>query len=285
MNQRLAGRLRAILGTEPVRIQSLHGGCVGEVYRVDLADGSSFVAKLDDSSTPRLDIEEFMLGYLAEHGPLPVPRVFHSESSLLVMEFIPGESRFDRSAQEHAAELLAALHGVRADRFGFERDTLIGGLPQSNAWTISWIEFFATHRLRNMAAQALAARRLGRDELARVDTLIEKLPMLIDEPTHPSLLHGDAWTTNVLAADGKISAFLDPAIYYGHTEIELAFITLFGTFGEPFFKRYGELRPIAPGFFELRRDIYNLYPLLVHVRLFGGGYLDSVRSILRRHGC
>lgn len=89
----------------------------------------------------------------------------------------------------------------------------------------------------------------------------------------------------MLAENGRITAFLDPAIYYAHPEIELAFTTLFGTFDHAFFSRYHEKRPIAPDFFEARRDIYNLYPLLVHVRLFGGSYVHSVTRILEQFGC
>ena len=120
--------------------------------------------------------------------------------------------------------------------------------------------------------------------LKRVESFAANLGEFIEEPEHPSLLHGDIWTTNVLAANGHISAFLDPAVYYGHPEIELAFITLFSTFGTPFFDAYHALRPIRPGFFETRRDIYNLYPLLVHARLFGASYLSSVESTLARLG-
>ena len=107
-----------------------------------------------------------------------------------------------------------------------------------------------------------------------------KLDVLLEEPAHPSLLHGDVWTTNVLAEENRITGFIDPAVYFGHPEIELAFISLFSTFGPAFFNRYNELRPISPDFFETRKDIYNLYPLLVHVRLFGGGYVADVESIL-----
>lgn len=99
------------------------------------------------------------------------------------------------------------------------------------------------------------------------------------------MLHGDLWSGNILARRGRIVATLDPAIYYGHPEVELAFTTLFGTFGEPFFAAYAELAPIAPGFHELRRDLYNLYPLLVHVTLFGAGYLAPVERVLDRLGC
>jgi fructosamine-3-kinase len=98
------------------------------------------------------------------------------------------------------------------------------------------------------------------------------------------LIHGDVWTTNVLASGEEITAFLDPAIYFAHSEIELAFTKLFGTFGRSFFDHYHQLRPIEAGFFEERCDLYNLYPLLVHVRLFGGTYVASVERILKRFG-
>ena len=98
----------------------------------------------------------------------------------------------------------------------------------------------------------------------------------------PSLIHGDLWTGNVLCHDSRIAGLVDPAIYHADAEIELAFATLFGTFGDAFFARYTEHRPLAPGFFEARRDLYNLYPLLVHTALFGGSYARSVDRTVRR---
>ena len=118
---------------------------------------------------------------------------------------------------------------------------------------------------------------------ARLETLAGQLERWLTEP-RPALIHGDLWGGNVLAASGRISGFIDPAIYYADAEIELAFSTLFNTFGKAFFSHYNELRPLAPGFFEERRDLYNLYPLLVHVRLFGGGYVGSVERTLKRFG-
>ena len=114
--------------------------------------------------------------------------------------------------------------------------------------------------------------------------LAERLDEYLEEPERPSLVHGDVWSANVLAEGDRITAFLDPAIYHADPEIELAFISLFNSFGDAFFERYGEIRSLRDGFFEERRDLYNLYPLLVHVYFFGGGYLDSVRVTLRRFG-
>lgn len=272
-------------GQTVVHIDALSGGCIGQVYQVRTTSGHKLVVKVDEGPAPWLDIEGFMLRYLAEESALPVPEVLHSAPELLIMAWIPGQSLFGTAAQEHAAELLAQLHGLSAAQFGFERDTLIGGLLQPNHQRDSWIQFFANERLRYMAGEAARVGRLPEGWLRRIDSLALRLDAWLSEPDQPSLIHGDVWTTNVLAAGGEITAFLDPAIYYADPEVELAFITLFGTFGAPFFARYQALRPLAPGFFEERRDLYNLYPLLVHCRLFGGSYVAQVGRILDRFGC
>lgn len=279
----LEATVAEIAGAGVRRKSALHGGSIGHVYRLDLEDGRTLVAKAagDDGT---LDIEGDMLRYLRQNSALPVPDVIHSAHNLLVITYVPGDSNMTPQVQRHAAEILAELHAIRADQYGFETDTLIGGLHQPNPWTDTWLDFFADHRLRYMAAEATRAGRLPSPIEKRIDQFCERLEEFIVEPDHPSLLHGDMWTTNILAQNGRITGFIDPAIYYGHPEIELAFSTLFGTFGDPFFQRYHELRPIPPGFFETRRDIYNLYPLLVHVRLFGGGYVASVDRILQRLG-
>ena len=282
--QQITRQLTEALGQVPDAVSPLTGGCVGEVYAVRLADGTRLVAKVDDGPTPRLDVEGFMLAHLAEQTALPVPVVHFVAPRLLVMSFLPGRSHFPAGAQAHAAELLAALHNLSAPQFGLARGTLIGGLPQPNPWTDRWLAFFRDWRLLYMAEEAARAGRLPEAYLARLARLGAQLDRWLVEPARPGLVHGDVWTSNVLAAGERITGFLDPAIYYADPEIELTFITLFGTFGDAFFARYHELRPIRPGFFEARRDLYNLYPLLVHVRLFGGGYVASVDRTLRRFG-
>lgn len=281
----LREEIRRTQGQELADVEPLSGGCIGQVYLLHLADGHRLVAKIDDGAAPKLHIEGEMLAYLAAHSSLPVPAVHSSSKRLLIMSYLPGASRFSPGAQRHAAELLATLHGISAPSFGFAQDTLIGGLPQPNPWTASWLDFFRQQRLLYMAKEAVQAGRLPRSLFDRLAKLGERLERWLAEPERPSLIHGDVWTTNVLARGDQITGFLDPAVYFADPEIELAFITLFGTFGAPFFERYQQLRPIAPGFFEQRRDLYNLYPLLVHVRLFGGGYVASVEQIVRRFGC
>lgn len=284
MSERIEDRIEAAIGTRPRHLATLSGGCIAEIYRLDFAEGPPMVAKFS-SQGGSLEPEAYMLRYLATHSRLPVPGVIHAEDGLLIMTYMEHGGALDGKAQTHAAELLADLHAVTRPLFGHERDTLIGPLPQPNPDSDSWLEFFRDHRLLAMARTAMDAGRLPAASMSRIETLAARLETWIEEPESPALIHGDMWGGNVLAGQGRIAGFVDPAIYYADAEIELAFATLFSTFGEPFFARYNEIRPIRPGFFEARRDLYNLYPLLVHARLFGGGYLRSVEATLERLGC
>ena len=283
MSRALTEQLAHVLGEAPTSIAPLSGGSVGEVYRASLKQ-RDVVVKVHRGANPNLDIEGWMLSYLAEHSELPVPKVLHTAPDLLAMEMLPGSSSFSREAEHHAAELLATLHGKQRHLHGLKRDTLIGSLHQPNPDTEHWVDFFRDHRLLHMAQEGVREGSVPLETMSRIEKFASHLEDWLMEPEHPSLLHGDVWTTNVLASGNRITGFIDPAVYYGHPEIELAFITLFGTFGSSFFDAYNELRPIPDGFFDLRRDIYNLYPLLVHVRLFGGSYLRSVESTIARFG-
>ena len=273
----------ASLGERLLCARPMHGGCIGEVYRAELSDGTSVVAKVDRAGDSHLEREAYMLRYLREKSELPVPEVYYSSETLLLMQLMEGGGNLS-GAQAHAAELLAALHDVSAEAYGHERDTLIGSLSQPNPWTGSWVEFFRDQRLLYLTEVAGRAGKLPANLRGGVEKLAGRLGEILEEPECPALIHGDAWSGNVLAEGDRITAFLDPAIYHADPEVELAFISLFGTFGEPFFRRYGELREIQVGFFEERCHLYNLYPLLVHVYFFGGHYVNSVEDTLGRLG-
>jgi fructosamine-3-kinase len=267
-----------LTGQRVVSSCPLSGGCVGEVLRLTLADGGRLVAKCG----PGLEPEAWMLRFLAETTDLPLPALLHGDDDLLLMAHVEGGDPLDRAAQRHAAEILAALHAISWHAFGLERDTVIGGLPQPNPPTGSWIEFFRDHRLLAMAAAAHGAGRLPAATLGRIERQAARLPAWIDEPERPGLVHGDCWSGNVLCRRGRVAALIDPALSFSDPEIELAFGTMFGTFGSDFYTRYHQIRPIRAGFWEIRRDLYTLWPLLVHVRLFGGSYLAGVERVLDR---
>jgi len=255
---------------------------LAEVLRADLADGRSVVVKAGRDSD-RLDIEGRSLRTLGEDGGLPVPRLYLIDPDLLVMEHLPNAGGLDAAAQRDAAGLIAALHAKPGDGYGYGEDTRIGPLHQPNPPADKWVPFYRDHRLLFMGRVAMERGGLSAAGYAALERLAGRLESLIGEPEHPSLLHGDLWTGNVLASGGRITGFIDPAIYHGDAEMDLAFSTLFGTFGDAFFNAYREIRPFDyAGFLDVRRDLYNLYPLLVHTALFGGGYANSVARIVQR---
>lgn len=200
--QRIARELgRPVRATRP-----LAGGCVGEVLLVEFTDGGRLVAKLG----PGLEPEGWMLKELAARSRLPVPRLVHADDDLLLMEWVEAGGTLDTSAQEHAAELLADLHGLTWRAYGLERDTLIGGLAQPNPPTARWLDFFRDHRLLYMADQAHRAGRLPAATLAGVERLAARLERWIDEPAAPGLIHGDCWGGNMLCRAGRVAAFHRP---------------------------------------------------------------------------
>jgi fructosamine-3-kinase len=272
------------LGREVLELRPLSGGCIAETYRVWLEGGGSVVVKRDESPGATLDVEAKMLHYLKEKSRLPVPEVIYGSKGLLVLEYIEHGGAIATNTEAHAAELLAELHEISAPEFGFDYDTLVGPLPQRNPWTASWRDFFRDQRLLAMAHEAYRARQIDQALLGRLERFAEALDRFLIEPEVPSLIHGDVWSGNVLVRGGRIAALIDPSLYYAHAEMELAYIALFNTFGERFFAAYHERRRIQEGFFELRKDIYGLYPLLVHARLFGAPYPRSVARVLGRLG-
>ena len=277
--------IAAALGRKIRALRPLSGGSVAAVMLVELDDGARVVAKFGAKrGGAPLALEGWMLEYLARETRLPVPAVVSAGDDLLIMEYIESGGVLDARCEGHAAALLAALHDVTAPAFGFERATVIGGLDQPNEWAKSWISFFRDRRLLFSARAAHGEKAIDAALLSRLEKFAAQLDKFLEEPAAPSLIHGDMWGGNVLCRNGRIAAFVDPAIYFADAEIELAFATLFSTFGDAFFARYRDLRGLRPGFFETRRDIYNLYPLLVHVRLFGGHYADAVERTLARFG-
>jgi fructosamine-3-kinase len=288
MTQGLKQKLEAALGARVVDTEPLPVGFGLTGLVVRLADGRRLAVKAVEERSARrttLDIEGFMLRELARLSKLPVPQVHYADASLLVMDYIAHDGGgITRSVERHAGELIASLHAVPRERFGYDRDTLIGPLAQPNPQSERWVPFFRDHRLLYMAKAAHDNGALRSPLLKRIEKLATRLGEHLIEPAHPSLLHGDLWTENVLTHAGRIAGFVDPAIYCGHPEIELAFATLFGTFGDEFFAAYEERLKLEPGFHDERRDIYNLYPRLVHVRLFGSGYLAGIDATLAKLG-
>ncbi|GAB4394037.1 MAG: fructosamine kinase family protein [Kiloniellaceae bacterium] len=282
----LAAAVAAVCGAPPERITPLIGGCVAEVYRLDFAGRPPLVAKVaaEGDAGSGLAVEGFMLDYLAAHTALPVPATRHVSDELLLMDYIENRPGRSAAAEEDAAEHLATLHGVHAAEFGFQRDTVIGALPQPNSWTANWCDFYREHRLLTMGRIARESGRLPAETHRALERFCLQLETFIDQPPAPGLVHGDVWSGNVLFSGDRTAAFIDPAIYYADPEVEIAYIELLSTFGAAFHRRYRALRPLRPGYEEGRRDVYNLFPLLVHTEICGPPYAEMVQDILNRYG-
>jgi fructosamine-3-kinase len=180
---------------------------------------------------------------------------------------------------------LAALHRSAAPTYGLDHDNYIGGTPQRNGWDADWPRFFAERRLLPQIELAGAHGLLGAGRRRGLERLLGRVGELLGGVARqPALLHGDLWGGNVVAADPRgAPGLIDPAVYYGDREAEIAFTELFGGFGPAFYTAYNRAWPLEPGYAE-RRDLYNLYHLLNHLNLFGEGYGAQVDAIARRYG-
>ena len=276
-------RIESALGRRAHAWQPLAGGMISQVFKVTLENGESLVAKVGDGSHD-LTIEAYMLRYLRENSALPAPAVLHDDANLLLMEFVEGEIAWEGDPLRHLGELLARCHQTTRPTFGHERDTLIGPLHQPNPPMTSWIAFFREHRLLYMIGVARRSGNLPAALEARLMRVADQLDPFLIEPDRPALIHGDMWKTNVITRAGRVAGVIDPAIYYAHNEMELAYMTLFSGAGEEFFEVYNSLTPVDKDFYSARRHIYNLYPLLIHLTIFGDKYLQPLHDTLKRFG-
>lgn len=280
MDARLRARIDRLVGAEPTDLTELSGGFVGTVYRVSFEDREPLAAKVGETDLTR---EAEMLSYLDAESPLPVPQVYHAGPDLLVMAYVDGDGAWTPATERDVADHVAALHDCTAEAYGFEFDTLSGPYDQPNDWTGSWIEFFREHRLLHFARRAHAEGALPEDLLARVRKLADRLDDLLVEPDAPALVHGDLWAGNLVVADESLVAALDPAIYFGHDELELAYVDGTSELGTAFFERYRDRRGIDDGY-ERRRDVYRLFHVLENVRFFGTEKLPDLRAALTEIG-
>lgn len=286
---RLRRKIEERTGSPIADLRHFATGQNANLYLVDLDDERRLIAKEmrygegdDPAGNVTLEAEGWMLEYLARKTKLPLPKVVWYDATTILMEFIEGSGVMNNRVQEHAAELLADLHAIKGDFFGLERDTVTGTSLLPNPYETDWVVFYRDHRLLYMAREALKEDMLDNALMRRIEKLAGRLDEYIDSTVSPGLVHGDLWGGNVLLGQGKINAFLDPAMYFADPEVELAAIRLFDTFGDPFFARYHEISPIRPGFHEVRRHIYSLYPLLVNARHFGRRYADAASAIVQR---
>ncbi|GAB4406915.1 MAG: fructosamine kinase family protein [Bacteroidia bacterium] len=272
------------LGLPVQQVRALGGGCIHHATRVETEVDTFFLKYNRPDQAHNFEAEAAGLTLLAAHTPLGVPRVLATGTTgnhaFLLLQFVE-QGPPARDYWEQLGRGLAVLHQHSAPAFGLDSDNYIGSLPQVNGWRSAWVDFFMECRVQPMQRLARARGLLSNDDERHLDRLRDRLAEWMPAE-EPALIHGDLWGGNLLCDAQGAPVLIDPAVSYSHREMELAFMTLFDRQPPAFYQAYAEVWPLQPGYRE-RFDCYNLYPLLVHLNLFGSSYYAAVRDILHRY--
>ncbi len=257
------------------------GGCINQAFTLSDGVQSWFVKTNGATRLDMFEAESEGLNALAATGTLYAPRALltgsHGDTAYIVLEHI----EFGRDSNlgwRRAGQQLAELHRCGSHAFGWQRANTIGATHQSNTWQSDWVRFWRDQRLGFQLELAARNGHGGRLQ-TRGEQLLTRFAALIDHDPPPALLHGDLWSGNFGFTRTGEAVIYDPATYYGDREADLAMTELFGGFSADFYAAYREAWPIHPGY-RVRKTLYNLYHVLNHLNLFGGGYLRQAERML-----
>ncbi len=275
-----SGKEQKIKNTTPVS-----GGDIHDAYKISTEEATYFL-KTSPQPPQNLFKTEFQgLQLLKEQQVISIPEpIAYSQSEkegYLLMEFVE-RTPTNPDFWQVFAKAMADLHLCSSTTFGLKEDNYIGPLPQSNTPHDNWSDFFISQRLQPLIKKCIDRKLLTTDFIDKSMQLYSKIPDYFPKEK-PALLHGDLWGGNYLCGTSAQPYLFDPAVYYGHREIDLAMTRLFGGFDRQFYWHYNEYYPLEPDW-QKRIRLCQLYPLLVHSLLFGGGYVQQVRSIIEEYG-
>jgi len=261
--------------------RSMGGGCINQAVLVSDGKRSFFVKLNAASKLSMFEAEAAGLDDMRAADAIRVPEPVCTGSSdgnaWFVMEYIPMGGR---SNARLAGEQLALMHRKQADAFGWRMDNTIGSTPQPNDWMNDWVAFWREQRL-GFQLQLAARNGHGGALQSRGEKLLSSFDRLLDHDPVPSLLHGDLWGGNIGYDREGNPVIFDPAVYFGDREADLAMTELFGGFGTAFYETYDAVWPIDRGY-AVRKTLYNLYHILNHLNLFGGGYAGQAQGMIDR---
>jgi fructosamine-3-kinase len=267
--------------------RSVSGGCINQGYALT-GNGATYFVKINQASQVEMFVAEALgLKQIQTTQTIRVPQPIcwgmADRASYLVLEWLEFGRGTTQSWEEMGRKLAAMHQAGGSDHFGWERNNTIGSTPQINHWTDNWAHFFAQERI---GYQLRLAGRRGGNFLDEEQVVAVVLEALADREPQPSLVHGDLWSGNVAVTTAGEPVILDPATYYGDREVDLAMTELFGGFPAAFYRGYNQAFPLDEGY-QQRKTIYNLYHVLNHFNLFGGGYGSQanqmIREIVRSH--
>ncbi|HYH16454.1 MAG TPA: fructosamine kinase family protein [Flavisolibacter sp.] len=274
--------LSAILGTSSIDFTVLNGGSINNAFQLTTTKQRFFCKMNSATKFPHLfEREAKGLSFLEKQGIFKTPRVIQVAEAgsyqLLLLEWIDNATPAPAFWKSFGAQL-AALHTITQKHFGLDIDNYMGAVPQTNTPSAEWSSFFIDQRLSPLVAKCYSLQYLTARHVTQFHYLYTHIPAIFNlEP--PSLLHGDLWSGNYLCAKDQQPTLIDPAIYFGHRSMDLGMTTLFGGFDKTFYEAYTYHCPLPTNFRE-QWEVSNLYPLLIHLLLFGKSYLPSIERTL-----
>jgi fructosamine-3-kinase len=285
LNSLIRRKIEGLKNSSINKIESVSGGCISNAFKVTFENKETYFLKINDHSNGDMFIKEAHgLLELSKAGAIKIPEVIDYNQDYILLEFIYSGSR-QRNFFGDFGRQLAELHKVKSEQFGFYEDNYIGSSPQLNINDEenrnNWIKFYFNKRL--LYQYRLAEKNGFADYSFKTafKKLENKIESVLDVPDAvPSLLHGDLWSGNFIPDMQGNVCLIDPAVYYGHRETDLAMTKLFGGFPPPFYESYNESFPLPEGW-QYREKIYMLYHVLNHLNLFGSGYYSHALSLMQ----
>lgn len=285
MKQNLIDHLSNTLNISIKSIQPVTGGDISRAYKIESSHNTYFLKANDKASALKMFQQEAnALQTISKTKTIKSPQVIQVASfenqSYILMEYVESKTP---SNQDMAlfGEQLAHLHLTHSDAFGFETDNFIGSLPQSNTTHNNWLDFYIEERLVPQLKIAIQRQLLSPAEVPDLSAMKLKTADIFKD-VQPSLLHGDLWSGNYLISKDGTPYLIDPATYFGHSEVDIAMSLLFGGFGDSFYQAYHTVIP-KETHTKARIELYQLYYLLVHLNLFGSSYYNSVKRIISKY--
>lgn len=283
IQQKLKEKFSSI--TDEIHFSSVGGGCINETYKISFGKHQFFCKINSATKFPHLfEKEANGLKLIAQQQIIKVPEVIDcfetNGQQILLLEWIHEGERTE-SFWKKFGEQLAALHQSSNDHFGLNENNYMGSVPQRNNPTDDWIDFFIQQRVQPLIDKCLSQKLLSSKHQSQFENLYKQLPGIFNEQQKPSLLHGDLWSGNFMYNENAEPVLIDTAVYFGHPSIDLGMTTLFGGFRPGFYEAYNYHSPFPTNYQE-QWKICNLYPLLIHLYLFGSSYLPQIEHSLNR---
>ncbi|MBD3617332.1 MAG: fructosamine kinase family protein [Gracilimonas sp.] len=278
----LQHRIESELNAEILSQKSVHGGDINHAVKLTLDTGDPVFVKWNENAPENMFLVEARgLELLSSAGAgLQIPAVRVTSDNFLVLQWIEEGGGRQNSAYDFGNGL-AKVHKSTTNYFGLDHNNFIGRLPQSNTKHATWPDFFALERIEPQIKMGVESNKLTRSVLRDVEALYKKLGSIFPSEK-PALLHGDLWSGNYMFTKTGVASIYDPAVYYGHREMDIAMTRLFGGFSANFYEGYNDEFPLEAGF-EDRITLCNLYPVLVHANLFGGSYCRQAENIIHSY--